>query len=220
MIIQPKNWHEFQHYKDRSPSWIKLHKSILDNYEYHQLPLASKALAPFLWLLASEYTDGKIEAPVEKIAFRVRLTVKELESALQPLISSTFFTIYQDASNPLADCKQDAVLEKRREENINKEKRIADFELFWDAFNYKKGKGGAESAWLKISGYCTELFEVIIEAAKKEAISRPELIRRNLTPKMAQGWLTERRWEDEGGLITEPEQVTSWRQLPQFAGGR
>lgn len=219
MIIQPKNWHEFQHYKDRSPAWIKLHKSILDNYEYHQLPLASKALAPFIWLLASEYTDGKIDAPIEKIAFRVRLTVKELESALQPLISSTFFTVYHDDSEPLADCKQSAMLEKRREEDINKEKRIADFELFWDAFNYKKGKGGAESAWLKISGYCPELLEIIIGAAKKEATARQELIRRNLTPKWAQGWLNERRWEDEDNLISEPEQVANWRTLQPFAGG-
>ena len=26
MVIVPSNWHELQHYKDRSPPWIKLHK--------------------------------------------------------------------------------------------------------------------------------------------------------------------------------------------------
>lgn len=122
MKIQPKNWNDFQHYKDRSPSWIKLHRRILDDYEYHCLPLASKAIAPFLWLLASEYIDGIIDGSDDKIAFRLRLTVKELKTAIEPLISSGFFTMYQDASITIADCNQDACLEKRREETYKEEK--------------------------------------------------------------------------------------------------
>jgi hypothetical protein len=102
--IQPKNWGDFQHYRDRAPTWIKLHKSILDNYEYQCLPLASRALAPMLWLLASEYDDGKIPADLNKIAFRLRIYATELEDALSHLISSGFFICYQDASEPLAEC--------------------------------------------------------------------------------------------------------------------
>ena len=101
-FIQPKNWAEFQHYKDRSPAWIKLHRSILDNYEYQCLPLASRALAPMLWLLASEYEGGKIPADLNRIAFRIRVSVKELEDALNPLISTGFFVCYQDDSEALA----------------------------------------------------------------------------------------------------------------------
>ena len=122
MKIQPKNWNEFQHYKDRSPVWIKLHRRILDDYEYHCLPLASKAIAPFLWLLASEYTDGIIEGSDDKIAFRLRVTVKEMKTAVEPLITSGFFTMYQDDIEPIASGYQDACLEKRREET-EKEKR-------------------------------------------------------------------------------------------------
>jgi hypothetical protein len=109
MILTPKNWASFQHYKDRSPSWIKLHKALLDDYEFSCLPTASRALAPMLWLLASEYDAGKISATIDKLAFRLRMTREELSDALSPLLEKGFF----DASEPLADRKQDAIPEKR-----------------------------------------------------------------------------------------------------------
>lgn len=111
--IIPKNWKSFQHYKDRSPAWVKLHRSLLDNREFHRLPVASKALAPMLWLLASEYNDGKIPCDYDLIAFRLRITEKDAQSALTPLIDSCFFECYTDASNPLALCLPRE--EKRRE---------------------------------------------------------------------------------------------------------
>jgi hypothetical protein len=111
MSITPKDWARFQHYKNRAPSWIKFHRSLLDNYDYARLPVASRALAPMLWLLASEYDDGKITATVEEIAFRLRTSVAELTEALTPLIQSGFFNAsdeqaerYQPASTPLAEC--------------------------------------------------------------------------------------------------------------------
>jgi hypothetical protein len=120
LILTPKNWASFQHYKDRSPSWIKLHKALLDDYEFSCLPVASRALAPILWLLASEYDEGKINATLDKLAFRLRMTRGELAEALSPLIEKGFF----DASEPLAECKQDAIPEKEREiENIDKRER-------------------------------------------------------------------------------------------------
>ena len=78
-----------------------------------------------------------------------------------------------------------------------KNKRIVDFEKFWDTFSYKQGKGGAEKSWMAIKGYSQETFERIIESARLEAERRPQLTALGRTPKMAQGWITERRWEDE-----------------------
>lgn len=116
MIIQPDKWEELQHYKDRKPIWIKLHLKLLDNYKYHMLPIASKAIAPLLWLIASEYQDARIDASAEELAFRLRMPVVDLVSALQPLFLSGFFVCYQDDIVPLAECYHDACLEKRREE--------------------------------------------------------------------------------------------------------
>lgn len=113
--LSVKGWRVFQHYKDRSPAWIKLQKSLLDDYEFNCLPLASKALAPMIWLLASESDDGSVSADVKWIAFRLRWPERDVIDGLKPLISAGFLI---DASNALADCYQGASPEKeeRREE--------------------------------------------------------------------------------------------------------
>lgn len=122
-FIAPKNWESFQHYKDRSPPWIKLHKKLLDDYEFQCLPVASRALAPMLWLIASEHENGWIDAAPEKLAFRLRISGKEVESALTPLIERAFFEVVHDASATVADRKRDAMPEKRREETETEKKR-------------------------------------------------------------------------------------------------
>lgn len=108
MKLIPKNWAQFQHYGRRRPPWIKLHRGLLDDYEFHCLPVASRALAPILWLLASEHDDGCIDAETDALAFRLRMAEKDLLAALKPLIQQGFFT---DASNTLAPCKQLATSE-------------------------------------------------------------------------------------------------------------
>ena len=110
-----KNWKDFQHYKDRAPPWIKLHKGLLDNYEYQRLPLASRALAPMIWLLASESDDGSVEYDCDKIAFRLRITKAEVIDAIKPLVSAGFLSVIEDASDVLADCKPVAMPEKEVE---------------------------------------------------------------------------------------------------------
>lgn len=113
MKLIPKNWVNFQHYKHRSPPWIKLHKNLLDDMVFQRLPLASKALAPMLWLLASESSDGVISKTTEEIAFRLRMDEKEVFSAIKPLIDCGFFI---DADNVLAECFHDATTEESRVE--------------------------------------------------------------------------------------------------------
>ena len=103
-----KKWADFQHYKNRCPPWIKLQKSILDDFEFACLPIASKALAPLLWLLASESMDGSVRIDADWLAFRLRFTVADIEAGLTPLIDKGFLIV---ASNTLAPCLQDACLE-------------------------------------------------------------------------------------------------------------
>lgn len=103
-----RNWGEFQHYKDRSPPWIKFHRSLLDNYDFHKLPVASRALAPMLWLLAAESNDGSVCVAPDFLAFRLRMPEAEVMDALNPLISAKFITLEQVASEALAERKQDA----------------------------------------------------------------------------------------------------------------
>lgn len=76
-------------------------------------------------------------------------------------------------------------------------KRFQSFTLFWDAFDYKQGKREAADAWYDIPQLTESLVAQIVQAAKAEAANRKELIAKGKTPKMAQGWISGRRWEDE-----------------------
>ena len=77
--------------------------------------------------------------------------------------------------------------------------RLTQFLEFWDVFDYKKGRSEAADAFLDIKDFDNGTFEKMLAAAKREASIRPGLLKDGRTPKMAQGWLSGRRWEDEGG---------------------
>lgn len=116
MKLSPKNWDEFQHYKKRNPPWIRLYNRLLNDYNFHRLHVASRALAPMLWLLASEYDDGDISADPVEIAFRVRQPESVVATACLELIAARFFYADQEftesckqiASATLGRCNSDA----------------------------------------------------------------------------------------------------------------
>jgi hypothetical protein len=149
MLLQPKNWAVFQHYKDRCPPWIKLHRDLLNNREFICLPIASKALAPMLWLLASEAKNGVFDASVEELTFRLRITEKDYRDGIKPLIDKGFFII---SSGVLAERYQGAIPETETEGETKKEretnKKIAPpdgvTELVWqDWLKLRKAKKAA-----------------------------------------------------------------------------
>jgi uncharacterized phage protein (TIGR02220 family) len=114
--IAPKNWQSFQHYKKRNPPWIRLYRALLDDRAFHSLPLASRALAPMLWLLASENENGIINADPSELAFRLRQTEKQIGEALEPLMDKGFFLFAEGGdSASLADCLQRATPEAEAE---------------------------------------------------------------------------------------------------------
>jgi len=118
MLLKPKNWAVFQHYKDRCPPWIKLHRDLLNDRVFMCLPLASKALAPLLWLLASESKDGTFDGSLDELVFRLHITPKDYQDGVKPLIDKGFFVI---ASRVLAECYQDAIPETEGETETEKE---------------------------------------------------------------------------------------------------
>lgn len=120
MLLQPKNWAVFQHYKDRCPPWIKLHRDLLNDRVFMCLPLASKALAPLLWLLASESKDGVFDGSLDELVFRLHITPKDYQDGVKPLIDKGFFVV---ASGVLAECYQDAIPETETERETKTEKK-------------------------------------------------------------------------------------------------
>jgi hypothetical protein len=103
--LSVKNFERFQHYKDRTPPWIKLYNELLDDYEFGMLPDASKWHLIAIWLLASR-SNNKIPHDPEWISRRIN-AVQKVD--LAPLIDGGFLVVNQplqeavrDASTPLA----------------------------------------------------------------------------------------------------------------------
>lgn len=83
MTYKIKNWHQFQHFKDRKPPWIKLYRDLLDDVDWHDLdPKAAKHLV-MIWLVASEY-DGELP-DIKTLAFRLRVPENEAKSIVSKL---------------------------------------------------------------------------------------------------------------------------------------
>ena len=96
MTLRVKDWHTFQHFKDRRPPWIKLYRNILDDLEWHKLdPVAAKSLV-MLWLIASE-NDGNLPAD-DVLSFRLRIPEKQVKS----IITSLSHWLIQDDITPIS----------------------------------------------------------------------------------------------------------------------
>lgn len=201
MTLIPKNWASHQHYKNRLPPWIKLHRQLLNDRSFMCLPLASKAIAPLLWLLASESETGEFSSDVQELSFRLRMTEKEITEGLKPLISNGFF-VY--ASGVLADCQQLATPETERERET--EKKSESFDLFWNAYPRKTAKGNAENSWKKIKPDEKLVADIIAAIAKqKPNWTDPKFIPHPAT------WLNGKRWLD-GVEVTTGKQLKYWEK--------
>lgn len=197
-----KNWDEFQHYKDRNPPWIKLHRALLDDYEFSQLPDAAKAHLMLIWLFAS-HNDGCIPHDPEFLARKVG-AMQSVD--LELLLERGFLIPERRASDMLDDCKQPAssalALARSRETEAETEtehgRRKGDplpgFEEFWAAYPKKRHKGKAEAAWRKVDPGLLPRILQAVEVAKTRDDWRKE--KGQFIPYPA-SWLNAKGWEDE-----------------------
>ena len=93
MKLTAKNWDQFQHYKNRQPPWIKLHRDVINSFAWARLQTASKALAPCLWMLASESMDGTVNADVKELAWKFGMTENEVRDGIDGLVKAEFFAL-------------------------------------------------------------------------------------------------------------------------------
>lgn len=190
-MYKVNNWLELQHYKDRNPPWVKLHKKLLDNFQYQCLPIASKALAPMLWLLASEHIDPKsgiIDKSDEEICFRVRITSKEFNDGIKPLIKSGFIILMQDADILLAKRLHDATPETEtyREETEAETKKEIDKPIKF------KPEDVSDQVWVDFLSHRkakkAPITETAIKGIRKESDKAGIGLQEALEITMARGW--------------------------------
>lgn len=106
-----KNWSEFQHYKDRNPPWIKLHRTLLNDYEFACLQDASKLHLMLIWLFASQ-SEGRV--PDDPAFLKGKLGLSTAPN-LKVLVDHGFLVVEQNASTVLASDASNLRLETETE---------------------------------------------------------------------------------------------------------
>lgn len=219
--LKIKNWSRWQSYRsDRGqPPWIKVHRCVMRNPEWVELTDTERGQLVSIWLLAAD-SNGLIPSSPKLIQ---KLCFMDSPLNLSKFIELDF--ICQDDAKTTPERRQDDQPEKSRVEE-NKEhtafdnaefyitkkkrkitgKRLETFMLFWEAFDYKRGKAEATDVWLDIP-LTDKIVNEIVAAAKAEAKRRPGLKSNGGKPKMAQGWLSGKRWEDETETIQTPKKI-------------
>jgi len=110
------NLDKHQHYKDRRPPWIKLHASLLQDYEFSLLTDSEKYQIIAIWLLASQLNNkipdnsswlcGQIQA--SKINLKKFKELRMLEDHASNMLSGC----YQDAPDwPIVETEAEAEAE-------------------------------------------------------------------------------------------------------------
>jgi hypothetical protein len=114
-----KNWDKFQHYKQRNPPWIRLHRTLLRDHKFNQLTENEQWMLVRMWLLASE-SDNHM-AYDEKWVRRAINSSKKVP--LEKFVSMGFLEVVGErlASTVLAERKQLAApeAEENREERTS-----------------------------------------------------------------------------------------------------
>jgi len=147
-MYQIPDWDEFQQYKDRRPTWIKFHRSLLDNRAFQKLPVSPRAMLPMMWLLASEHKDassGMIDLTAEDISYRLRMPESEVNKNLEILVTNGFLIDVQNRTEPYRTVPREETEERKEEES--------DFDSFYAAF--PKKDAGLSIKDVSLSGLST-----------------------------------------------------------------
>ena len=94
--LRVKNWEHFQHYRDRSPPWIKLHRAVLDDADFMRLTDAQRSHLMLIWLVAAS-SEGRIPDDADFLSRRL-VTSSKLD--LEALIAAGFLVAEPDAPRP------------------------------------------------------------------------------------------------------------------------
>ncbi len=101
MPLKFRNWKRFQHYQNRTPPWIKLHRVLLTDPDFHAMPDRSAKYLPLGWITASE--NSGMLPDCKRLAFILRVSeaiISEFMKDWKPYLECTC------DSTTIARCKQ------------------------------------------------------------------------------------------------------------------
>jgi len=107
--IKALNWADYQHYKDRDPPWIKLHRQLLDKPEWRRLSGNAGKLLMDVWMLAAQH-GGEVNLRLTDLGYRLRVKAPRLASGLLELRGAELLALSEpmlaDASAAQANATQ------------------------------------------------------------------------------------------------------------------
>lgn len=109
--IVVRNWERFQHYRDRTPPWVKTYTELLDDDAYRRLPGATRAVLHGVWMA---YAKSRRTLPASTLELTRRLGLRVSGRQLEALVQAGFIDIV--ASTALAERLHDASASRAREE--------------------------------------------------------------------------------------------------------
>ncbi len=218
------DWDEMQHYKNRTPPWIKLQNDLLENYDFECLPDASKAHLLCIWLLASR-TNNKINPDPKWIQRKICANTKV---DIAGLVASGFLQLNQplpsagqDASKVQAECLprgRERVEGEQRESRAEGEENPGDespsvinrFDDFWKIYPRKTDKKKAKTAWDKISPNDDLAIKIITNVSNR--LASGEWVKGSQYIPHPTTYLNGARWDDEPQVDSEAERKSERAQ--------
>lgn len=216
MFYRIKNWEIHQHYKDRSPPWIKLHRKLLTSETWVTLDDASRVLAIACMLVAAD-TNNKITKNAQHL---MRVAYLNQLPDFAPLLDVQFIEEYEETEATLADASKTLASGTKRltRDRDRERERIRSnvshstsqtlsfppgFAEFWEAYPRKIAKGAAMKAFAKLRADDALLASILKAVAAARNSDQWKADGGKWIPHPAT-WLNGRRWEDEIEAESDP----------------
>jgi uncharacterized phage protein (TIGR02220 family) len=139
--LRVRNWARFQHYRTPNPPWIKMHSSLLSDYDFMRLSDSSKAHLILLWLMAAR-TGNEIPRDEDWIRQQIGATT---DLNIDALIASGFVEAYSGSRKSLERVYSKSSVRERQSKRIEKSKKKEEVPVSSPSLNNThKGKEGEE----------------------------------------------------------------------------
>ena len=135
--LRIRNWEKYQHYSQRTPPWIKLHLTLLDDFDFQGLDEKMQRPAFHIMLLAARL-ENRIPWNDKWVAGRIQAKSKV---NLQILINNSFLEEIPHTSNALASTAGTRREEESRQEKTREEESRfgpSQFAELWDSTQHKE----------------------------------------------------------------------------------
>ena len=168
-----KNWQQYQHYKDRNPPWIKLHRELLTSETWVSLDDASRVLAIASMMLAAA-TGNKIPSNPDYLR---RVAYLHSDPNLSQLLEIDFIEFIDEkvniASTLLADASNTHTNARPEKSRAEHKEHVSDsptsdrFVEFWKAYppsSRKVAKSTCGKKWVakKLDRFADEIIADVV----------------------------------------------------------